>query len=128
MDLAAQAAFWRASSAEDLAAARALLDRGHVRHALFFAHLALEKLLKALVTRTTSETPPRIHDLLRLAETAGLALTDEQREFLAVFQKYCLEGRYPDAQPATPTVSEAEQGLIQAQEMLAWLTTQLPGS
>ena len=44
-----QIAFWRQGAAEDWEVADALVDRGSARHGLFFAHLALEKALKALV-------------------------------------------------------------------------------
>ena len=127
MDVTRLVAYWQSGSAEDFAAARALLEKRHTRHALFLAHLALEKLLKAHVTRARNEIPPRIHDLLRLAEFAQLPLTANQRVFLGVFQKHCLAGRYPDLGPA-PSVAEGEDGLRQAEEMLTWLTHRLPES
>jgi len=39
--------YWKTSSDEDFAAAELLLDKDHLRHALFLAHLAVEKMLKA---------------------------------------------------------------------------------
>lgn len=124
MDIELQVEYWRCGSEEDFAAAHALLEKGHPRQALFLAHLAIEKLLKAHVCRATPEFPPRTHDLLRLADLAGLPLTPERRVFLARFQKYCLEGRYPDRQPPVPP-AEAQTGLREAQEMLTWLTSLL---
>jgi len=61
---------------------------------------AREKMLKAHVTAATRSMPPRIHDLLRLAELGGVMLSQEQRDSLASLQKYAIEGRYPDAQLA----------------------------
>lgn len=119
MDVARQVDYWRKGAEEDFAAAEALLKKRHQRHALFFGHLAIEKTLKAHVARALEATPPRTHDLLRLADTAEIALSDEQREFLARFQQYCLEGRYPDYQPIAPSEEEAESGLRQAGEMLS---------
>ena len=49
LDIDQQIAYWRTSSQEDSEAARSLLDQKHVRHALFFLHLSLEKILKAHV-------------------------------------------------------------------------------
>lgn len=123
MDVSKQIEYWQAGSAEDLAAAHSLLEKGHFRHALFFAHLALEKLLKAHIVRVRAESPPRIHDLLRLVSMTGIPLSEEQTRFLARFQQYCLEGRYPDYLPASPTRDEAESGLQQAKQVLSWLTT-----
>jgi len=101
------------------------LVRQHPRHALFFAHLSLEKILKALVTRATANVPPRSHDLLRLAELAGLALTAQQRGFLARFQQHCLAGRYPDLQHDRPPPAEVAAELNAAREVREWLQRQL---
>ena len=121
MNVQKQIDYWRSSGEEDLAAARSLLESGHPRHGLFFAHLAIEKMLKAHVAKATGEVPPRIHDLLRLADVAGVSLPHERRQFLARFQQYCLEGRYPDFQPTRPSQAEAESVLRDAQEVLLWL-------
>ncbi len=80
----------------DLAAPESLLEKGHLRHCLFFAHLALEKMLKAHVVRATRDDPPRIHNLVRLAQLAGLKPTGEQERFLRRFDLYQWEGRHPD--------------------------------
>lgn len=68
VDVPKQVEYWRKSSDEDFAAAQSLLEKGHFRHCLFFAHLAIEKMLKAHVTWQTKDVPPRIHNLIRLAE------------------------------------------------------------
>ncbi len=125
MNVAAQVAYWQAGSDEDIAAAKSLLELGHLRHALFFAHLALEKLLKAHVCRTTQDFAPRVHDLLRLAELAGVPVPPKRAAWLARFQKYCLEGRYPDPAPA-PTLEEAQRGVTEAEETRSWLMSLLP--
>jgi HEPN domain-containing protein len=56
---------------EDWEVAVKLVKDGKSQHGLLFAHLALEKVLKALVCRHTHEIPPRIHNLTRLSELAG---------------------------------------------------------
>ena len=62
--------YWQRGASDDWESAQVLLSSGKIRQALFFGHLALEKALKGLVTRTTGDIPPRTHDLLRLAELA----------------------------------------------------------
>ncbi len=62
-------------------------------HGLFFVHLSLEKWLKALVCKTTNDIPPKIHDLLRLAELGDVDLTGEQKNFLGKLNLYNLAGR-----------------------------------
>jgi len=120
-----QVEYWRKGSREDLAAAEALLEKGHLRHGLFLAHLALEKMLKAHVTRQTKSVPPRIHGLARLASITGLKLKTEQMDFLREFSTHQIEGRYPDAEQLEVNADLARDELRKAQEMLAWLSGQL---
>ena len=125
MDAQKQIDFWRTSSDEDLAAAESLLEKEHFRHCLFFAHLAIEKMLKAHVTRQTSDIPPRIHNLVRLAESAELRLNPEQARFLRGFDVYQLEGRYPDSEQITLDLQIAKREISKAKEVLEWLKRQL---
>ena len=125
IDIEKQIAYWRAGAAEDWQVAQELINLGRTRHGLFFAHLALEKLLKAHVCRATRDLAPRLHPLLRLAERTALTPSDEQRAFLARFDRNQLEGRYPDLLPAAPDVETAREELKQAEEVFQWLNRQL---
>ena len=125
MDISRQIQYWRSGAIEDWEVAVELVNAGRTRHGLFFAHLALEKLLKAHVCRTTGDLAPRIHTLLRLAERTDLSVSEPQRLFLARFDQYQLEGRYPDMLPMAPDIETAGQELRQAQEMFEWLIQQL---
>ena len=125
VDVPKQIEYWRTSSDEDFAAAESLLEKGHLRHSLFFAHLAIEKMLKAHVTRQTKDIPPRIHNLIRLAEIAKLNLDAEQEGFLREFGAYQLEGRYPDSEQVSVDPGFAQDEISRAKEMLAWLKKQL---
>ena len=125
MDVQKQIDFWRTSSDEDFAAAESLLEKGHLRHCLFFAHLAIEKMLKAHVTRQTKDVPPRIHNLIRLAEIAELPLSPEQARLLPGFGAYQLEGRYPDSEQVLLDLQAVRGKLALAEEMLKWLKAQL---
>ena len=125
MDIAKQVEYWTTGSAEDLAAAESLLEKGHLRHSLFFAHLALEKMLKALVVQRTEQTPPKIHSLIRLAVLADLRLDQKRDDCFREFGAYQLEGRYPDSQQFCLGYEEVCEELKRAQEMLAWLRHRL---
>jgi HEPN domain-containing protein len=125
MDVDKQVEYWTTGSAEDFAAAETLLERGHMRHCLFFAHLALEKTLKAHVVRMTQDVPPGIHNLVRLARLGGLKPDDEQERFMRRFDLYQLEGRYPDSQQVALDADLARRELQEATEVWQWLTTQL---
>jgi HEPN domain-containing protein len=125
MDLDKQIEYWRQGSEEELEVAGELLKLRKWRQGMFFAHLALEKILKAHVTKTTRAIPPKSHKLVRLAELAALTLSEQQRDFLREFQIYNIEGRYPDL-PAPPLDPETVQRqLAVATEMIEWLINQL---
>ncbi len=53
---------------------RQLLENGRTRHSLFFAHLAFEKVLKALICKHSQDLAPKLHNLSRLSELASLTL------------------------------------------------------
>ena len=126
MEIGQQVKYWVESSDEDFAAALSLAEKGHFRHSLFFAHLAVEKMLKAHVAAATEKIPPRIHDLVRLAEIANLNLSDEQRNTLREFKAYLLEGRYPDSQQMPLDRVFLKHELTRMKEMTEWLKAKLP--
>jgi HEPN domain-containing protein len=125
MDVQKQVEYWTRGSAEDLGAAESLIDKGFLRHGLFFAHLALEKMLKAHVTRRAKETPPKIHGLARLVAMTGLRLSDDQMDFLREFGVYQIAGRYPDSGQLELSADLARDELCKAREVLTWLSRQL---
>jgi len=125
MNLQQQIDYWREGSKEDIEAADALIANRKFRQALFFAHLATEKILKAHLAKVTGDVPPRTHDLLRLADLAGLIISDSQRIFLARLQRYCMEGRYPDFSPEAPSEDDAKNELRETRAVCLWLANQL---
>ena len=92
-----------------------------VRHGLFFVHLALEKALKAIVCRVTGDTPPKIHNLVRLSELARIEPSQVQMETLAKMNAFNLEGRYSDMLQPPPTSAEVRAYVSRAEEVLQWL-------
>lgn len=115
---------WRRGSKEDMEAAAVLMERGKYRHGMFFAHLALEKALKAHAARHTGTHPPRIHRLVSLASQSGLALSPEDMVFLGDFDVYQLEGRYPE-DSESPSVPACTKDFQEAQRVHAWLIRKL---
>jgi len=117
--------YWRKSSDEDIKTAEILIDKSRLRHGLFFAHLAVEKMLKAHVCQKTKEAGPRIHNLLRLAQLTKLDFTEERKTFFARFDRYQIEGRYPEFSPVEISQASATKELKKAKEILQWLKSQL---
>lgn len=61
-------AYWIDSATYDLETGKALLRSKRYPYALFFGHLAVEKVLKALVVKNTGDHAPYSHSLLMLAK------------------------------------------------------------
>lgn len=125
IDVDKQVAYWRNGALEDWEVAQELIELGRVRHALFLAHLALEKMLKALVCRQTKSTPPRIHNLIRLLELSGLHSSEQHSKVLAEMNRFSVEGRYTPALTSPPNLAKAQAYLTQTEDVLKWLTRQL---
>ena len=125
VDISEQIRYWKTGAQEDWEAAGVLVESGKIRQGLFFAHLALEKLLKAHVCRQRQEIAPRIHNLVRLAERAGLEVEDEILDTLAVMNEFNIEGRYPLNHVEPPKTNEASEYMSKAKEVYQWLIRQL---
>lgn len=91
--------YWVITSQEDYKAFTSLLKDEHFLHALFLGHLILEKLIKAhWVKDNELNIPPKTHSLLKLSAQTNLHFNQEELKFLAKFNEFQLEGRYPDYQ------------------------------
>lgn len=121
IDINKQILHWRSGAEEDLTVAKELVERGRIRHGLFFAHLAVEKILKAYVCRQTNDLAPPIHNLVRLAEKAGLNLNQEQIDLLAEMNEFNIEARYPELSLPQPTEQAAQSYMKRIGEVLEWL-------
>jgi HEPN domain-containing protein len=91
---------------------------------LFMRHLVLEKLLKAVYVALVDTNVPRIHDLLRLSEKAGLKPDDKQRDELDLVTSFNIAARYPDYkhsfyQKCSPAFTE--ENLTTIKELRTWL-------
>jgi HEPN domain-containing protein len=121
IDIEKQITYWREGAIEDWDVACDLVEKNRSRHGLFFAHLSLEKALKAHVCRVTADLAPRIHNLVRLAEMAKLNLQSAQLDVLAEMNAFNIEGRYPDSLSAAPEKKEAVRYIRQAEKVFKWL-------
>jgi HEPN domain-containing protein len=84
------------SSKYDFEVARSLFDSGHYIYTLFMCHLAVEKLLKAIVAESQEEMPPKLHNLIRLSELGQLVFPDEFRTFIEELNNVSIPTRYPE--------------------------------
>jgi len=66
-----QIKYWLKSADQDWSAANHLFEKKDYTYALFFSHLTLEKILKAIFTDKQDTTPPFSHNLVYLSEKAN---------------------------------------------------------
>lgn len=128
MELGRIKTFWLEEAEEAKQVAQHLFEKKDYSYALFFGHLAIEKLLKAIYVSQKAEQAPFIHNLLRLAESIQLLLTDEQREDLIRITAFHLESRYPDEKRSFRkkcTAAYAQAELDKINEVFVWLMSML---
>ena len=91
-----QIEYWLDSAKHDLDVSETLFQSGKYDWCLFIAHLVLEKTLKAIYVKNVGKFPPRIHDLLRMANLAKVEFNEDTSEFLDAVNTFNLSTRYPD--------------------------------
>lgn len=96
MEIEEKVKFWFNEAERSLEVASDLFKLKHYLEALFYCHLALERLLKSKVVESTGKDPFYTHDLVKLAEQAKLKLSKEQIMQLAKINTYNIRTRYQD--------------------------------
>ncbi len=89
--------YWVSTAEKDWKAVHDLHKSKNYIQSLFWAHLVLEKLLKAhWVKDNIDNIPPKIHRLVSILDGTKLQLPDSDKQFLSEMNQFQLEGRYPD--------------------------------
>jgi HEPN domain-containing protein len=115
---------WSEGASDAMDTAEKLMIVGKYHHALFFCHLTLEKQLKAKYTEVTNEPPLPVHNLLRLAELSGIALSVDQKEQMREINTFNIEARYDDYKLRfykKATKEFAQKWFTITQELFLWL-------
>jgi HEPN domain-containing protein len=120
--------YWLEGSLYDLETAESLWESGRYPYALFFGHLAIEKLLKAVVVRQTGAHAPFTHSLILLASKLTFEIPTEIRDNLGLFMEFYSEARYPEEQrefykKCTPQFTR--QSLDKVKEVYHWFRQKL---
>jgi len=121
-------AYWTDSASYDLETGKALLRSERYPYALFFGHLAIEKVLKALVVRTTDQHAAYTHSLLMLAQKTGIELPEALLDQLAEIMEFHTEARYPDVTMdfyRKCTKEFAQVKFTEIEEVYRWLLKKL---
>ena len=120
---------WAERAQYDLDTADAMFKTGRYLYVLFCCQQAVEKALKAVIVKRTSNLPPRIHNLLRLAEVAGIEPDQDQVRFLGELSGYYIQSRYPEeirAEASTMTQELASRVLDKTERTITWVVSILP--
>lgn len=120
--------YWIDHARYDLDTAKAMFESGRYLYVLFCCQQAVEKMLKALIAHKTQQLPPRVHQLVRLAEAAGLEVDEDQADFLRELSVYYIQTRYPEETAAQGLGIKAETArkiLDRTEETTKWLESML---
>ena len=112
------------SSEYDLTTAQHMLKTGRYIYVVFMCHIAIEKLLKAIVAEITNKTPPKTHNLLYLVKLANLFIPQELFDFIAKINNSSVVTRYPeDFKMLITSYPEeiAREYLEKTEKVLKWL-------
>ncbi len=121
--------YWVLEAEEALQVADHLVEKEDYSYALFFGHLAVEKILKSLYVIRRREHAPPVHNLLRLAKAAGLELDEGRVDSLIRITAFNIEARYPDLKRSFRQKCTAEfagQQMEIIKEVFQWVKSLLP--
>lgn len=120
--------YWYRESGYSFDVAKALLENKKYPESLFFGHLSLEKILKAVIVSNTKQHSPPIHDLTTLIKKSRIPYTQQQYQQLGDYNNFYLSGRYDEykmnfRKKCTPSFTkESFQGI---NECYVWLKKEL---
>lgn len=89
--------YWIKTATHDAETMASLFNSKRYSDCLFFGHITLEKILKALVVKETDEQAPFTHDLLVLyKKLKTTSLTTTEINLLDEVNRFNIRARYPD--------------------------------
>jgi HEPN domain-containing protein len=87
-------------------------------------HIAIEKLLKAIVAEKTDKVPPKTHNLLYLIKLVDLTIPQDLFDFIAKINNASVVTRYPEDFKLlleSYTADVAKEYLENTESVLKWL-------
>ena len=123
--------YWFELADYDIETAKAMLSTKRYLYVGFMCHQAIEKALKAVISRNCAEgeIPPKVHDLSRLAVRAGIIddMGEDQQDFIEELNPLNIEARYPayrDQIYETLTQEKCKELIGGTEELLCWIIKQ----
>lgn len=128
MDIKKLQKYWLAGYKDALLTAEKLYETRRYHHALFFGHLTLEKLLKAVVVKKRKSHATPTHDLRILIKEAEIDLPQDYLEDIKSINTFNIRARYDDIQlKFYKLATEKYTGIwfSKIKEICLWLEKQL---
>lgn len=120
---------WAATANYDLRTAEAMYKAGRYLYVVFMCHLAIEKMLKAILAqRYPEDVPPKVHNLIHLAQKTEIALPDNLKDFFQRIDNVSVATRYPeDLRTLSKEFNQdtAKRILTETKRMIKWLKQHL---
>jgi len=121
--------YWLESSDDDFDTAEKLLQNKKYVQSMFFLHLSIEKLLKALFVRANQSEAPWGHSLRYIAEKIqGIQWEANRLDLLSEITTFNISARYDDYKRSFYKVCNEEfahQYLQKGNEVKEWLKSQM---
>lgn len=96
MNITSVVNYWLKTAEHDYDTMVGLYQIKRYSDCLFFGHIILEKILKALVVKNTKKDAPHIHNLVSLWRLAGLPEDATMEIFLGEVNEFNIRTRYPE--------------------------------
>lgn len=115
---------WILSADYDLKTAESLLKARRKIYVIFLCHLAIEKILKGIISEKQAKLPPYTHNLVYLLGLAELILPKKLNEFVELINDKSVPMRYPENVISLEkqfSMNLARDYLKKTKEVLRWL-------
>ena len=121
---------WLALSEYDLQTAKSMFQSERYMYVAFTCQQAVEKQIKALYVKELRQSPPYIHNLLKLAQSLPFfqELSEGQIKDLELLNSYYLQSRYSDQLQEIMAQFTKEKALMllqKAEELIQWFKARL---
>ncbi|MBI5099637.1 MAG: HEPN domain-containing protein [Nitrospirae bacterium] len=115
---------WMATSNYDLKTAEAMLKSKRYIYVVFMCHLAIEKMIKAVISTEIKELPPKSHSLLYLSQKISIQFPDDIQDFIDKIDNVSIVTRYPEDLKKISkdfNLNKAEEVYSMTRKTLRWL-------
>jgi HEPN domain-containing protein len=120
---------WAATANYDLQTADAMYKAGRYLYVVFMCHLAIEKMLKAILAQKyPKDVPPKVHNLIHLAQRTEITFPEKLKDFFQRIDNVSVATRYPeDLRMLSKEFNQdtAKRILTDTKRMIKWLKQHL---